>query len=209
MLMKTYKITPKELKTMNISEFQTITEKYEDIEWIHSKSSLCHYFIKEKKSISHFEKKLDLFISYHVKKREWELHDVLVYLMDDACFLLDLEVVQYLLQKGCKVNKKDYESAFESPLFRTFFYNYYVLNMKKMNTLRRKNLEEIGKMLIRYGSLLEINVEEFGTTKKVNVIEMTKKENTEQFLSYMENCRPLFNPMQQKQWGAIKLSMLF
>lgn len=200
-------ITTNQLETMSVSKFKNLTERYEKIKLVHPSFSLNYYIIKESQNVSHFKEKLELLITHFIEKWEDDKNELLGEFLNSACFFLQPEVVEYLLKKGIEVNKKEYNFVYDFPLFRTFFYNYYLLNKSKINTLQKENVIKIGKLLIQHGSLLEINVKDLGVTK--NVIEIAREENLERFLPYIEEYQHLFNPVQQKQWRAMRLSTLF
>lgn len=207
--MKIYDMSSKKLKKMNKTELQNVLKQYDEIRFTESYHEVSLYLIQQRKAVHHFAEKIDFIIHHFVEKENCQLNYVLDCLLDNACYALDLETVKIILQKGYKIDGETFYFKYESPLFRTFFYNHYVQEYKEMNTLQKENLKKIGKLLIQHGVLLEAHFEGSGNEKKTNFVELAKTKNLEHVLSYMEDYQPLFNPTQQKQWKTMRLSALF
>lgn len=207
MAMVIHFITKEELKSMSAKEFQKMKEKYDEIKFHETSSTVDNYLIQYYASYPGFKEKLELSILHHIERGQSE-KEVLENFMNIACFHLQSEVVEKLLQRGCIVDKKEYKFPLHSALFRAFTYNVYIAFRKEMNGSTEENLRRIGELLIKHGALLEIIVHDYGN-QKINIIFYIEQEEKKKFMECFQSYEHLFNPVQKKQWGAIRLAMVF
>lgn len=197
-------MTTKDFETMDVSEFRNILELYDELELTDTPYYLQSYMIKEKQSISHFNEKIDFLISHYQENDTFELNQ----LLDCCCFYLELELLQHMLEKGCKVDEKLCYMECKAPLFRVFLYNYYFMEQIPLDTEKKKEMIQMGKLLIQNGALLEVEVER-NAQGKANFVETSKELGREIGILYLNEYKDIFNPVQKRQWNKMRLSSIF
>lgn len=195
-----YPMTTSELHVMKIEDFKNIVEKYDRIDLVRSSYSFHTYMIKEQEDIHDFKEKINLLISKYKEKNEQSLKN----LLDSACFWLDVETVESILQIGCKVDEKIYETEYGVPLFRTFLYNFRFVDYEGLDVSEEKRMRIIGKLLIQNGALLEANIKRY-RSETFHFIEIARAIEQEKNIMYIKEYEDLFNEKQRKQWGKMRL----
>lgn len=207
MIMTNKCITKEDLFTMSAAEFQNLVTNYDSIKLMKTAHTLSYHLIKNYNSIFESKEKIELCMQYYIKRENNET-EILYNFLDLACFFLEPEVAEYLLQKGCEVDAKEYDLPIDAPLFRAFHYNVYIVDEVVMDVSEKERLRKIGELLIRNGALLEITIHRYGETI-TNILEHLKPEQSKEYAEYFQSYQHLFNSIQKKQWGEIRLSMIF